>query len=388
MPAVTPIRVRFVEPSLAAYRVPFFRQLAATPGLNVSLSYAESGRVNATPDGFAATLGPRRVLRALGHPIYWQPAQLASVDRRIADVVSFDWDVHYASLVPALLKAKRHGVATILWGHGTSRNDGSWKAWPRQSLARLADVLVTYAEPARQRYLAAGWPVTRVFCAPNAIDQSPIQTAYAALREAGEDESRVIAAARQRLALPAAGPVLLFVSRLDAIRRLDVLIDAAALVTSRWPGVAVAIVGAGGERGSIEAHAARVGVHAILAGAVYEERALADWYAAADVVVHPAGLGLSVYHAMGHGRPIVTGDDPFAHGPEATAVIDGETGFRFAHNDARACADAIARLLDDSTLRARLGTNARARATREHTMDAMVSAFEAAIRAACRYRDA
>lgn len=378
-----PIRVTFVEPSLAAYRVPFFRKLARRPELDVTLLYAQSGRVNAAPDGFNAHLVGRRTVRVAGQPIYWQPSQISAVDPDRADVVSFDWDVHYALLVPALLRAKARGVASILWGHGTSGNDGTWKAWPRQELARLADVLVTYAEDARRQYIARGWDADRVWCAPNAIDQAPVQDAYDAVRAGFTREEDATDAARRHLRLRD-GPVLLFVSRLDAVRRLDVLIDAAAIVARSHPAVQLAIVGDGAERGPIERRAADAGIAHVVrfAGAEYDEVRLARWYAAADVVVHPAWLGLSVYHAMGHGRPVVTADDAHLHPPEAASIVHGHTGLRFPANDAAACAAAVGRLLDDTALRLRLGRTARERAVREHSIDRMVDRFAGAIAAA------
>jgi glycosyltransferase involved in cell wall biosynthesis len=383
------IRVTFVEPSLAQYRVPFFRALAKCSDLRLQLRYAESGRVNSVPDGFKTSLAPRKTIRLLGHPVYWQQAQLDAVNPDDADVVSFDWDVHYASLVPALIRAKRRGVATILWGHGTSKNDGSWKAWPRQALARLADVIVTYAEPARQNLLAEGWPADRVFCAPNAIDQSLVQAAYAAVRKGHADERSAQLAARRELGLSADGPLLLFVSRLDPVRRVDVLIEALAQLASSRSTLALAIVGEGAaERERIERRAIDRGVRdrITFAGAEYDELRLARWYAAADVVVHPGWLGLSVYHAMGHGRPVVTGNDPGLHPPEAASVLDGVTGLRFDIDDPQACAAAIARLLNDDALRIRLGEAARTRAVTEHSIDTMAARFADAIRAAAARR--
>lgn len=384
-----PIRVTFVEPSLAAYRLPFFRRLSAEPDIRLKLFYAESGRKNASPDGFDARFAPRQKYRLLGHPIYWQSGQLEAVDAATADVVSFDWDVHYASLVPALLRAKRAGIATILWGHGTSKNDDTVKAWPRRALARLADVIVTYSEAARASYLAAGWSPERAFCAPNAIDQAPIQAAYDAVRSEHADEAAARSAARATLGLPANGRVLLFVSRLDPIRRLDVLIDAVARLLPTRPDLCLAIVGEGDvERARLERQADASGVSSNVRfiGAVYDERQLATWYAACDLVVHPAGLGLSVYHAMGHGRPIVIGDAAGTHGPEAASVVDGETGSRFESGDAAACASAIDALLKDDDRREGLGRRARQLAIEAHSIEAMALRFAQAIRAANRRR--
>lgn len=385
LPLSLPIRITFVEPSLGAYRVPLFRGLAAKPGIALKLLYASSGRPNAAPDGFEAVHVDRKTYRAFGAPIYWQASQLDAVNTDEADVVCFDWDVHYASLVPALLKAKRAGVATMLFGHGTSKNDGTWKAWPRQQLASLADVLVTYSIGARQAYLDRGWPADRVFAAPNALDLDLIERTRARIvaDRPGLDSFRVSHGLGN-------GPVVLFVSRLDPPRRIDLLLTAIASLRKSMPTIRLAIVGDGPARASLEQLATTLSLRdaIVFAGAVYEEAELANWFCSADCFAFPSFMGLSALHALGYGLPIVAGDDRWSHGPEVEAVVHGQTGLLFHHNDPAALAEAIRRVLTEPGLRERLGEQGRRLARERYSMPAMIDAFEAAIHAANRRRDA
>lgn len=379
--ALRPIRITFVEPSLGTYRVPLFRGLARRPGIDLTLLYASSGRPNAEPDGFRAHRVERKTYRILGAPVYWQPSQLSAVDRARADVVCFDWDVHYASLVPALLRAKRQGVATMLFGHGTSKNDGTWKALPRYALANLADVLVTYSVGARDAYLQRGWPADRVFAAPNALGLEVMDE----IRDQTLSDAAHLARFRVAHQLHE-GSTVLFVSRLDPPRRVDVLLHAVRKLVDAKPALRLVIVGDGPARGELERLAQTLGIqaHVTFAGAVYDEAELAKWFCSADLFAFPSYMGLSALHALAYGLPVVTGNDRWAHGPEVEAVIHQQTGLLFRHNDANAMADAIGHLLEHPAERRALGELGRKLVRERYSMTAMIDAFETAIRAAAK----
>ena len=40
-----------------------------------------------------------------------------------------------------LLRARASGVKTVLWGHGYSKHEAPWRAWPRRKVASLADAV-------------------------------------------------------------------------------------------------------------------------------------------------------------------------------------------------------------------------------------------------------
>ncbi|MBI3537598.1 MAG: glycosyltransferase [Chloroflexi bacterium] len=112
-------------------------------------------------------------------------------------------------------------------------------------------------------------------------------------------------------------------------------------------------------------------------GAVRDEELIAQ-YAACDIFVLPASerseaFGVAQLEAMAAGKPIVCTEI----GTGTSFVnVDGETGFVVPSRDSRALARAIARLLDDASLRARMGAAARARVQNEFTVDKMVAGIE------------
>ncbi|MCL4509354.1 MAG: glycosyltransferase [Chloroflexi bacterium] len=93
-----------------------------------------------------------------------------------------------------------------------------------------------------------------------------------------------------------------------------------------------------------------------LLGAIPQEQ-LPDFYAAADCVVVPShyeSFGLVAVEAMATGTPVIASDV----GGLGLSVKDGVTGFLVPTGDESALANRIARVLDDSALRQRLGAAA------------------------------
>jgi glycosyltransferase involved in cell wall biosynthesis len=378
------IRVTFVQPSLAHYRVPFFKSLAQSSGLQhivPTVWFAQSSRRNAEPDGFAGLLKP---VRRISEKLLWFPAQLAAARRDVSDVAVYEWNVHYLSLVPALLRARRNGVKTILWGHGTGRTDGTLKSRPRDAIARLADALVFYSRPAADRFIqraGARFALGKnVFVAPNALDLSPIRAERDHLLTQHSDHASLRRSLRVELDL-GPGPILLFISRVDPPRRVDLILDAMPTLIKKFPNLKLAIVGDGSARPGLETQIERLnlGPHIAWPGAIYDEPSIARWMLASDVMVFPSYMGLSAIHAMAYGLPVIAGDDRRAHGPEAEAIVHEQTGLRFPHNDPIALSQAIDRLLTDETLKEKLSQTAREQAHKNFDIPAMADGMIRAI---------
>jgi glycosyltransferase involved in cell wall biosynthesis len=94
-----------------------------------------------------------------------------------------------------------------------------------------------------------------------------------------------------------------------------------------------------------------------------------------DVFVFPSiwneGFGAPPVEAMAAGTPVVATKS----GAMVETVIDHETGFLVEKNDAQALAEAILKLLEDDSLRERMGRAARKRALEYFDWDAIVAAI-------------
>jgi len=372
------IRVSLVQPGIAAYRVPVYRELARRSGLRLKVFYSKSAFVpTATPDGFDAEIVPIHQVMVCGHLFRWQGAQVVQATRRICDVLILSWDAHYFSLIPALIRARLNGVGTIVWGHGCSKRDNRGARKVREAIGSLATVLLFYNCRARDAFKERHpKQCARLFVALNAIDHGPVKRARAhwMARPAELDAFRN----QHKLSRNA---TILFCSRLDPSNNVCLLVRAAKKLSNQLPSLRVIIIGKGPEEDAIRFEVARLKMdcHIILVGAIYDEMALAPWFLLSDVFCYPENIGLSLLHAFSYGLPVVTSDRTDLHGPEIEAIRPGYNGVVYTHGDENDLAGTLRALLFDRKSRELMAARAIFTVRKEFTLKNMVDGFESAI---------
>jgi glycosyltransferase involved in cell wall biosynthesis len=366
------IRVAIQQPALPAYRVPVFRELASRPGLDPTLHYAEQPNLaNAEPDGFNAVRIDQRTL--LGGRFILVPRLWSLASRKHAEVLVASWNTRSLLLPPALLRARRAGVGTVLWGHGFSKSEGAGRRGLRDRLALMADAVAFYNHAAAEAFKARNPSHHGVFVAINSLDQTAIQHAREDWLARPHDLADFRAANRLDR-----GPVALFVSRLLEENRVDLLLHAA----SKIQGLTVAIVGKGPDLPRLQAIANELDIadRVVFPGPVYGEPSIAPWFLAASLFVYPVNIGLSAMHALGYGLPVVTSDNIAAHNPEIEAVENGVNGVLYPDGDTDALAEAIRATIADEPRRLAMADAARRTVLERFNIPTMVDGLEAAIR--------
>lgn len=185
------------------------------------------------------------------------------------------------------------------------------------------------------------------------------------------------AAARARLGLPEEGRLVVSLSRLVPRKGFDVVIEAAARLAPSRPDLVVAIGGSGRDRPRLEKLVARTGAPVRFLGRV-PDADMPALYGAADVFamlcrnrwagLEQEGFGMVFLEAAACGVPQIAGDS----GGAGEAVAHEETGLVVEQpDDVDSVTSALARLLDDADLRARLGAAARTRAVAEFSHDVL-----------------
>lgn len=166
---------------------------------------------------------------------------------------------------------------------------------------------------------------------------------------------------RATFGIPAGTVVIGSVVRFSADKGLDDLVRAFALVRRDRP-AALLLVGDGPVRDDLESLANELGVAAdvVFAGEQPNPIPFLDAMDAFALAVPAGTMSIALLEAMARGLPPVI---TFC-GPEE-AVVDGETGLSAPPRDPAGLADALARLVDDPVLRARLGDAAAAH-VRDH----------------------
>ena len=173
---------------------------------------------------------------------------------------------------------------------------------------------------------------------------------------------------RRELAIPDGAVVLLCVGRMVYKKGFDDLVRALATEPLAAAPVVAVMVGQGDQWAAWQQLAATAGVadQVRWVGNVPKDR-IGVYYNLADMLVMPSvsrpadGLNVCVLDAMSCAKPVVASD--VAGNP--LAVRDGVTGLLVPEQSPAALAAALARLVDDAGLRAKLGAAGRARIEQE-----------------------
>jgi glycosyltransferase involved in cell wall biosynthesis len=219
-------------------------------------------------------------------------------------------------------------------------------AMAERLLMRGTDRVIASAEAVREFYIRqVHADPAKVDVIYNAVDFSQAQPAH----------SRT--ATRASLGVPADALVCGVIARLTEQKGHRFLFDAMA-GTPALANVHLIVIGGGERRAALAGQVDALG----LSSRVHflgPRRDLGDLLGAMDVFVMPSlweGLPLSLVLAMGASLPVVATD--VAGIPEV--VDDGRTGLLVPPGDSAALGAALARAAADSTLRERLGREARA----------------------------
>jgi len=200
-------------------------------------------------------------------------------------------------------------------------------------------------------------------------------------------------ALRARFA-PNGAPLLLFAGRLVTFKGIDYLLDALALRNGRlgaggWrlahepsapslqppaSRIHLLLIGDGPHRASLERRAAELGLSGQVSFAGPQPHAeLPRYYAIADAFVVPSTdhetFSIAACEAMSCQRPVIG----TRVGGLPEVVRDGETGFLVPPGDAAALAERIGILLDDQSLRERMGAAGREWTLQMFTWDRVIA---------------
>lgn len=359
-----PVRLAIVVTHPIQHFVPFYRALAADPGIELHVLYGAPIGVEAYFDEEmqAEISWNMDMLGGYSHeflgpvPDDDQPSVRAPNSPQIADrLAAFAPDVALvyghvqANVHRAIRWCRRHKVPLMTIGDSELLRE-------RTTLTRIAkDVVVRWIFRRYSAFLSVGdrnadfyrhygAPADRIFRCPFTIDEKVYRAAKA-------DRPALRAQARAAYGIADDAIIALFVGKLSSRKRPVDLIDALAQV--KGAKVTALFAGNGDQMAKAEARAKGTGVDARFAGFVNVDQ-LPALYAAADMLVHPSGADphpLICSESACIGLPMILSDRIGAVGPTDIAR-EGENALVFPSGDIAALARAIETLATDHARRA------------------------------------
>jgi glycosyltransferase involved in cell wall biosynthesis len=274
------------------------------------------------------------------------PALLKVIDQKQIDILHLHG---YGATTFGRLAALRRRLPVILHEHANLTDTPWYQKLADAALEPLTDIAIAVSQSTADFVIKA-----------RKIPARKVKIVYLGVpleefsRPRSDDEIRQ---ARAALGIGPDDFLLGTVTRLHESKGNTILVDAARLVLDQRPRAQFYLVGEGPLREPLEQQARALGLgdRFVFAGFA---RDVASVLSAFDVSVFPSlweGTPLTVFEALAMGKPIVATD--------ADGLVDVLTHERDAlivpKRDPRVLADAIVRMMDDASLRARLAGNAR-----------------------------
>jgi glycosyltransferase involved in cell wall biosynthesis len=269
---------------------------------------------------------------------------------------------HYSPFVySCLARFWRPATQIVFTEHGrlSDAPPSASRRLANQLLARVPRRVFTVSEDLKRHLAGEGFAPDALDVIYNGIDIGPMPD-----RTTREDVRRELGASSGTF-------VVGTIARLDPVKDLGALLDAAARFGAEQP-VVIAIVGDGPERENLEARARELGIDSRVRFLGHREDAR-RWLAGCDAYVNCSiseGISLTILEAMAAALPIIA--TRVGGTPE---VIDESTGRLIPARDAETLAATLRELAGHPEVREDLGRSARRRLEQRFTLDRMVREY-------------
>jgi len=351
-----PSRLALIQRVLPSYRVPFFEALASacTGGLTL---FAGQPRL----DEAIATAAQLRVASyelarnihfgSVSSPLYacYQHGVIPWLERENPAALIVEANFRYLSSPAAIYWMKQRGRPVIGWGLGAPASRGILSVLRNRFLGQF-DALIAYSARGAEQYAACGFPVEKIFVAPNAVAPAPKHPLPR------RDSSPL-------------KPCVLFVGRIQARKRIPALLKACAELPAHLQPRLI-VVGEGPELENVRILAQSIYPSAEFVGAKHGPE-LAPYFLAADLFVLPGTGGLAVQEAMSYGLPVIVAQGDGTQDD----LVRPENGWQIPPDDDFALLFAMQEALNDLPRLRRMGAESYRIVAEEINLEKMVGVF-------------
>ena len=339
-------RLALQQRVLPSYRVPFFDLLAEScdNGMSLFAGLARPIEMIASGQTRIAKLKQAGNVHLFSSGLYlchqkgiinwleeWQPDSLIveANPRNISTPSAVRW-----------MHAREKRV--IGWGLGAPKQSGIWSRFIHQF-----DAMLAYSQRGAEEYAALGFPREKIFVAHNSVSPAP----HFNLHPSTSNPQ----------------PNILFVGRLQARKKLDLLLRACADMESK---PRLIIVGDGPERTALETLAKDVYPAAEFAGEKHGAE-VKPYFAEADLFVLPGTGGLAIQEAMSYGLPVIVAK---GDGTQDDLVREGN-GWQIQPDNYGALVSTMKTALSDMSRLRKMGAESFRIVSEEINIQKMVDVF-------------
>lgn len=275
---------------------------------------------------YKALSGYKKTLKNkyLTSKIYWQKGALAILFSKYTDII-LSGEYYCLSTLLILLLARIFNKKTYIWTHGVYGDETGWKKLYKHFYLHLPNKILLYGNYAQKLLLQNGYNQHRLYCIHNSLNY----TEQKKLRE----QLKLTDIYKRHFHND--NPVIIFIGRIQFVKRIDLLFDAIALLNKENIKFNVIIVGKDIENVNLPAIARNKNIEnqIWLYGPCFENEKIAELFFNADICVSPGNVGLTSINAFSYGCPVITHDNFSNQMPEFEVITPPKTGDFFSEND-------------------------------------------------------
>jgi glycosyltransferase involved in cell wall biosynthesis len=289
-----PGRLALQQRVLPSYRVPFFDLLAeqCSGGMSLFAGRPRPEEMIVSGRTRVANYHEAKNIHLFSGMFYlcYQQGMIRWLEEYEPDALIVEANPRYLSTPSAVRWMHERGRKVIGWGLGSPRTRGIRKN-RRLAFISQFDGMISYSQRGADEYAALGFPREKIFVAHNSVADAP--------EKVWDDRPLTTPALAAGASVDHAS--ILFVGRLQARKRVDLLLRACAEMEVK---PRLMIVGDGPEKDVLQILAKEIYPAAEFIGAKHGSE-LKPYFEAADLFVLPGTGGLAVQEAMSYGLPVI-----------------------------------------------------------------------------------
>ena len=267
-----------------------------------------------------------------GQVTLWQKGVLKKLSEQY-DLYILSGDIRCLSTWLFMVIARLRHKRMWLWTHGWSGRENVLQKLLKKVFYRMSEGVLLYGEYARNLMIKNGFEADRLWVIHNSL----AYTKQCEIRESLKLTDIYKSKFKNN------DPTLIFIGRLTASKRLDMILDAMEILRNRKFFCNLVLVGDGPDEELLKFLTVCNGLDGRVwfYGPCYDEAVNAELISNADLCVSPGNIGLTAIHVLTYGTPAITHGCFKCQGPEFEAIQPQVTGDFYKYRSVGSLADRI-----------------------------------------------